>query len=37
MSRNFNKGIELKYHVSIFENMGMVVAGPHPKYGRGCF
>ena len=28
--------IKINYHVSIFENMGVVVAGPHPNCGRGC-
>ena len=26
----------VNYHVSIFENMGVVVARQYPKYGRGC-
>ena len=25
--------VKLNYHVSIIENMGVVVAGPHPIYG----
>ena len=28
--------VKLNYHVSIFGNMGVVVAGPHPIYGCGC-
>ena len=27
---------KLNYHVSIFENMGVILAGPHSNYGRGC-
>ena len=27
---------KLNYRVSIFGNMGVVVAGPHLNYGRGC-
>ena len=29
----FDYTISINYHVSIFENMGVVVAGPHPKMG----
>ena len=27
---------KLRYHICIFENMGVVAARSHPKYRRGC-
>ena len=32
----YNISIKLNYYVSIFEKLGVVVAGPHPNYGQGC-